>query len=228
MTEHDTAHAEAAAERLSAAQVPAEQPADEQPAGEQLPDEQPAGEQATVGPRRRRMGSAADMVRSMLVVLVLVGVVLVLTPRPGGQSARVVDYTAALQTARVAASYDVLAPAQLPDGWRVVQASSSQPAADVVVWHLGLQTPDGTYVTLEQSPDGSGPVTRQQTAKGQAQGSVQEGGRTWQRLAAGEDRRSLLSRTPKVTTIVTGNASWPQLETFAASLQAAPKPAQGS
>ena len=105
---------------------------------------------------RRGGGSALDMVRSLGIVLLLIGAIALITLRPpGGDGIRVVEYGTELASARVAAPYPVLAPSGL-DGYR---ATSVRFAAtdDGTVWHLGYVSPLGEYVGLDQT-DGAAAV----------------------------------------------------------------------
>lgn len=177
-------------------------------------EEQPA-------PRSRRKQTVGDMVRSLVVVLVLVGIVVVFNvaeqPDP---VVRDIDYTGALAQARQEAPYDVLAPESLPASWRATSART-RPDGAAVTWHLGLVTARGNYAAVEQSdgPD-VGRFVDRFTAGASRAGTVEIGGRPWRRLEGGSpEARALLASTDGVTTLVAGGARWSELERLAASLR---------
>lgn len=62
---------------------------------------------------------------------------------------RAVDYAGDADFAREAASFDLVAPATLPEGWRATTVRYV-PGADEK-WHLGLLTDEDRYVGLEQA-----------------------------------------------------------------------------
>lgn len=172
-------------------------------------------------PRSQTRKTAGDMVRSLAVVMVLVGILVVFNvaeqPDP---VVRDIDYTGAVELARQQAPYDVLAPDPLPDGWRATSART-RPDGDGVTWHLGLVTARESYAGLEQSDtsDRRGFVDRF-TSGATAAGTVDIGGRTWRRLEGGEpERRGLVSTDDGVVTVVAGGARWEELEQLAASLR---------
>jgi hypothetical protein len=180
---------------------------------------------APASPRRGR-GTVLDMVRSMAVVMLLIGAVALITLRPhGGDEIRVVDYSGELAAARVAAPYDVLAPTGLDE----YQATSVRytPTDDGTVWHLGFVSPQDEYVGLDQT-DGDADqlvddLTEGAAPVGGSDASVQLGGREWERYDDGGDHdgeriRGLVADTGDATTLVSGTADWPELEAMAAAL----------
>lgn len=174
-------------------------------------------------PRSRRRQTVGDMVRSLAVVLVLVGIVVVFNvaeqPEP---VVRDVDYLGALEQARQVATYDVLAPESLPEDWRATSARTRQEGS-AATWHLGLVTARDSYAAVEQSdgPDRRGFVD-DFAAGARRTGTVDIGGRQWRRLEGGEpETRALLTTDDGVTTLVAGGARWSELEELAALLRGA-------
>lgn len=167
-------------------------------------------------------GSAADLVRSLGVVVVLALALVALVPRPEGGSDRFEDYAAAATAAAAAASYDVLVPRPLPAGWSVVRTGSQAEAASGqtnpgLVWRLDAQTAAGRYVSLEQSGGTPGPLARRATDQARPAGVTRAGGWQWTRHA-GRQQRFLVHKGPGSTTVVVGDASWADLQAFAATL----------
>ena len=99
----------------------------------------------------RYQRSAAGMIGAMLVLLfVVVGFVLLREvnrsdPEAPGEP---VDYQQTADFARDQADFAILAPPELPDGWR---ATSVEFVPEPARWHLGLLTDEGEYVGLEQA-----------------------------------------------------------------------------
>ncbi len=62
---------------------------------------------------------------------------------------RAVDYARTAEFAREQASFDLLAPESLPDGWRATTVGYEPGAADS--WHIGMLTDEDRYVGLEQA-----------------------------------------------------------------------------
>ncbi|MEJ7726662.1 MAG: DUF4245 domain-containing protein [Actinomycetes bacterium] len=177
---------------------------------------------------RRGGGSPLDMVRSLGIVLLLIGAIALITLRPpGGDGIRVVEYGTELASARVAAPYPVLAPSGL-DGYRATSVRFAA-TADGTVWHLGYVTPLGEYVGLDQTDGAAGgfvdDLTEGAEALGGSNGSVDLGGRAWDRYDGGGDQdgervRGLVSQGDGATALVSGTAEWPELEAMAAALSA--------
>ena len=189
-----------------------------------MSDQQPAtatGPVASDPVARRRRGreTAADMVRSLLVVLVLVFVVVALNAQPEpDQEVRRFDYTAVLAQAREQAPYDVLAPVGLPRSWRATSARTGRDG-DAFTWHLGLVTPQDDYAAVEQSDGDPEGFLDHVVGAADAAGTVQIGGATWRRLEGGEhEPRALVLDAAPVTTVVAGGASWRELRALAAAL----------
>jgi hypothetical protein len=170
--------------------------------------------------RPRRRQTVGDMVRSMALVLVLVGVAVVfyLAGRPD-PVVREVQYTDALALARQTASYDVLAPDPLPDGWRATSARARS-EGDVATWHLGLVTAAGSYAAVEQSDGDRRDFVARFAEGARRSGTTSIDGTTWRRLVGGEpEERALLRTAGGVTTLVAGGAQWAELEQLAATLR---------
>ena len=183
--------------------------------------DEPATEPVTEAPATpRRRQTAGDMVRSLAVVLVLVGVLVGLNvvqqPDP---VVRAVEYPAALDAAQSQADYDLAGPDPLPPGWRVTSARAGVEGT-ARTWHLGMVTARQTYAAVEQS-DGSRADLVERIADGsRPDGEETLGGTSWQRLTGGDPEPRALVRTEAgVTTMVAGNGSWAQLRRLAVALR---------
>lgn len=184
--------------------------------------ETPTAPEESAPPARRARGreSVGDMVRSMSLVLVVVAAVFLLTLRDEPrQTVHRVDYSEQLQEARQVASYDVLAPVGLGDGWKATSVRADN-VGGATTWHIGFVTPDEHYAAVEQS---GGPVTA--FLDGFVEGATRSGrvsvsGASWQQLAGGApEPRALVLRGSGVTTLVTGSASFAELRQLASALR---------
>jgi hypothetical protein len=184
-------------------------------------DQQVSEQQTAPAPGRRRgRETAADMVRSLLVVLALVLVVVAMNaqPQPEPKVTRF-DYTVALEQAQDSAPYDVVAPVGLPDSWRATSARTGS-NGDAVTWHLGFVTPRGDYAALEQSNADPENVLATLVGDGSDAGRVRIHGAVWRRVEGGEHaKRALVLDAEPVTTVVLGGASWRELRTLAGAVQ---------
>ena len=163
--------------------------------------------------------TVGDMVRSLAVVLVVVGVIVALNvaeqPDP---VVRDVDYPAAVAQARQQATYEVLGPDPVPAGWRVSSARTA-PDGTGVAWHVGMVTRGGEYAALEQTAGERRVFVDRFVPDSRAEGTERVAGRTWTRRAGGTtDDRALVLEAGGVTTLVTGSASWAELAELARSL----------
>ena len=104
------------------------------------------------GQAGRYQRSTAGMVGAMIVLVLLVAAFVVFRDANRNdlaRSARAVDYTQDAAFAREQAGFDLVAPPQLPEGWRATTARFV--AGGDERWHLGMLTEDDDYVGLEQS-----------------------------------------------------------------------------
>jgi hypothetical protein len=166
----------------------------------------------------RALSTVRDMVISLSVVLAIVGFVVLFIPRPNTDAVRVVDYSTVLGQARSDAPYEILAPEGLSERWRATSARYEQDPGGST-WHLGFVTPQDAYAGLEQSDGRRTAFVEEMTNQGAPEGTTQIDGATWERrLRQSRLQRSLVLEQGDVTTIVTGNASWDELQELASSL----------
>ena len=166
------------------------------------------------------------MLRAVAACVLLSAAALVVVPPEHASSPVQVSYRGDLDTMTRTASYQVVAPAGLPRSWIPVNsgvAVGGANGAGTVTWRLSFATPDGTFAALEETNATAAPFIRRMTNSGTAQPPVTIVGRTWTpSLTPARDQRSLaLTTAGGVTLVVTGNASWAQLRTLAASLRPA-------
>lgn len=176
--------------------------------------------QPTGRPNARLRQTLWDMVRSMALVLAVVGVLLLVTWRPQPEAVKVIDVTPAVTLASMQAAFDVAVPSALADGWRPTSArwEPTEESRPEPVLHIGYVTPSDEYAQVSQSTADGARYLAEQTADGAQTGQTLVGGRPFQTWES-DDRRSLVSTQDGVTLIVSGTASWEELSVLASSLQ---------
>ncbi len=178
--------------------------------------------------RAKRPASTGDILRSLLVILVpLVIISIVFTRVPRDVAVKVVDWRPTLTTARAEAPFPVLAPLNLPEGWRATrvswvrqgEASLNGERSPRNAWQLGFLTPDDVYLGLSQGDLEPQDLIKGQTREGVADGQSVLGGATWVRFVSPDDRtRSLVLSQPEVTTIVSGDLPYEALGSYVTTL----------
>lgn len=178
------------------------------------PDVQPTGRRS---PRMRQ--TIGDMVRSMLLVMLVVGGILLVTWRPQPEAVKVIDITPALVLAQTQGDFPVTGPVGLPDSWRPTSArfEPTEKSAPDRVLHFGYVTPQDAYAQVSQSTNRTAAYSAEQTDDGLPVGSAVIDGATWEKWEHA-DRRSLVRSQDGVLTIVSGTASWEELTALASSL----------
>lgn len=178
--------------------------------------------------RANRMATPGDMIRSLAVILIpLVVIAVLFTDLPKDKPVAEVDWRSVLTVARRDAPFPVLAPTNLPEGWRATQAEwvrtgepyrGGQPSVRNL-WSLGFLTPEQIFVGLDQGDGPPDDLVAEQTRNGTGDGRSTVSGRTWERRLSPDGRtRSLVRTEPKVTSIVSGDLPYEALEAYAATL----------
>ena len=181
--------------------------------------------------RANRMATPGDLVRSLAVILVpLVIITVLFTDLPDDKPVDEVDWRPILAVARREAPFPVLAPTNLPEGWRATQAEwveTGDPFRDGEPsvrnqWSLGFLTPNNVFVGLDQGDRQPENLVQEQSRDGRPDGQSTVNGQAWERLASPDGRtRSLVRREPAVTTIVSGDLGYDALEAYTATLATA-------
>ena len=169
-------------------------------------------------PNARLRQTIGDMIRSMVVVLVVVGALLAVTWRPQPDAIKVVDVQPVLAVAQMQAKFDPLIPVGIDDlqptsvRWEPTTASG-----DVPVWHIGYVIAGREYLQVSQSLAGDADYLAEQTANGQPRDEVIVNEKPWTVWNA-PDRTSLVQQSGGVTTVVSGTVDVAQLQAVARSL----------
>jgi hypothetical protein len=175
--------------------------------------------------KKRGAETAADMVRSLVVVLLPVVFIagVVLLQSPSEPTVRDVDLTPAVQAAREAAPFEVLAPQPLPDGWRVTQVGYTPGETDGSgTWRLNVLTEDGTYVGLVQSTGELDRLVATELTGFEPDGQSEVDGRTWGRyseLGLGRADRALATDLGDSVVVVLSSGDYSTVESFVARLR---------
>ncbi|WP_157683242.1 DUF4245 domain-containing protein [Microlunatus soli] len=179
--------------------------------------------------RARRSPTARDMVLSLLVIMIPVAIfAALLTSGPDKPTVQTVDWQSVASRAREQAPYEVLAPAAIPAGWRATRASWTEvgqpdPTGQESVrnrWQLGVLTDRNIYLELDQVDKQPAEFVEQATREAVDDGVSRVDGNEWKRLVTDDDRtRALVHAGAGVTTVVTGDASYQQLEAFVGLLR---------
>lgn len=175
-------------------------------------------------------GTAANMVRSMAVILAIALGIYFVAGRGHTRSPESVDVPGSAQHHAQQAGEAFAYPEGLPEGW-VATTVRYEKSGDAMTWNAGYTTPDEEHVSIRQAADADGAWINTQTNEGDTAGSyTSEDGRDWvKRDREGQVQRSLVhdpEAKGELTTVVTGTGSWKQLEGFADRLveaEAGPK-----
>jgi len=173
------------------------------------------------------MGSLRSMVISMVLIMVAVLAWVMMVPRVRDISQPAVDVTSVALLVRQETGWTISQP-HLPAGWKATNARFDSAADGVRTWHAGYLSPDGNYLSIDQT-DVAGATDNwvsALTSNGQGEGTVSAAGRSWHKLSSRDTvQRSLVSRGPgahDLATVLSGTAPYTELVQFAEALQPVP------
>lgn len=173
--------------------------------------------------RANRM-NAANMLRSLLplVVICLLLVAWQSFRSSGDVGVRTVDPSTTVQLAAARASYELLAPTGLDEGYRPTSArtdAGEAEAGDPVTLEIGYLTPSSEYAGFVVSDDARADAVDAVLGGAEEQGTVDVGEQAWTRGTT-ERGETVLSRTADgVTVLVTGSATDEELVTVAGAVR---------
>jgi hypothetical protein len=178
--------------------------------------------------RTTRQATAGDLIRSLaLIVIPLVVIAIIFTDVPDDHPVKEVDWKPVLATAQKQAPFDVLAPTNLPEGWRATRVNwvplgrpyLNGEASPRNLWQIGFLTPDDVYIDLNQGDARPQEMVDLQSREGTPDGSSVVAGQTWQRLVSPDGRtRSLVLHGPSATVVVSADLPYEALESYASTL----------
>ena len=131
---------------------------------------------------------------------------------------KAVDYAASLPFIREQASFPVLAPPSLPEGWKAttLRFDDSRPQS----WHLGVHTDEGDYVGIEQARDAVSVMLEEYVDEQAVKGDpVQLAGATWDTYSDDGGDRAVVRREGGMTILVVATFSEDELHDYVESLR---------
>ena len=161
--------------------------------------------------------TVGDMIRSMAVVLAVVGALLLVTWRPDPDPVRVVDIDPLVIVATAQADYPIVVPT-LP-GLRPtsVRWEPTEESGEIAVWHVGYVTEGDQYLEITQSTASDPLFLEKETGNGEISGLIDIDGQQWQYFTA-DTGNSLVGLLGGVTTIIQGTGTESELTQAVRSL----------
>nr|WP_254878771.1 DUF4245 domain-containing protein [Streptomyces sp. NA04227] len=169
---------------------------------------------------RNRNQTVRDMVLSLVVIGAFVAVIWSVLPHDATEKPpKAVTYEVELVTARRAADYPVAAPEGLAKTWKATSVRYN--GAEFSSWHLGFHGSDDRYIAIEQSKErASRFIDRVARRADETDVTKEIGGKKWVRYE-GSDYDALVLKEKGSTTVVTGKATFADLEHMAGLLKMA-------
>lgn len=165
------------------------------------------------------------MVRSMALVLIPVAFVagLVGLLRPSSEEVRDVEWAPALESAREAASYDLVGPRSVPDGWTATRVALETGAStEDRVWRMSFVTDEETYIGLVQRAGDAEAIIRQELPDYEPDGVWSQDDQEWTRYVeeGGRDPDvALVAQREDSVLVLIGSGDYSDVEAFASSLR---------
>ena len=169
------------------------------------------------------LGTASNMLRSLLFIGLFVAILVALVPRISEVSRPAVDAADKARTTAAQTGLELELPEGLGDGWVSTVATYERGTADVPTFTTVWQTPNGGDIALKEAAEPSDAWLRRSVNDGERAGSVTVGGRTFERYAARSGSQiSYVERgagSTDPTLVATGTASEDELKAFMAALR---------
>jgi hypothetical protein len=157
-----------------------------------------------------------DIIRSVVVIGVVIvglyGIGQLFTAKPES-TVKPIDYASVVAQARPAATFPLLAPADLPKGWRATSARFQENG-----WHLGVLTGSDDYVGLEQLKSTPARAIDRFADDSKSAGTADVAGQTWDVRTGPDGRLTYVRDEDGFTTLLNTSASRRVLEGYIASL----------
>ncbi len=129
-----------------------------------------------------------------------------------------VDYTRPAEFAREQARFPLLAPAELPEGWRATSVRFDNGRDQA--WHVGFLTGDDDYVGLEQADESAERLVQEHVDEDATEGDpVTVDGDRWQSWTDDGGDTALVRETDQITTLVVGTVEQDTLVEFVHTLR---------
>lgn len=139
-----------------------------------------------------------------------------------------VDFRPVAAAAAAEASYEVLVPENLPEGWVTTRARwmplgevrPNREPAPGDTWQLGVMTPQQMYIAVDQRDRLPDQFVAEITREGRRDGASVVDGVEWTRYRSGDGRtRALVLRSEESVAIVSADLGYEALEAFTATLR---------
>jgi Protein of unknown function (DUF4245) len=192
---------------------------------DQRPQSTPPGAAPSPAIERANRLSAANMLRSLLPLVVIILAIVgwqSFRQGPDENPVKPIDPSSTVQLAAARAGYPVVVPTGLPDGYRPTSARTDAGKAgegDPVTLQIGYVTPSDQYAGFVVSDDPAADPLTAALNGAQEQGTVDVGGQTWTRSTTQRGETALSRTDAGVTVLVTGSAPEPELETVAGAVR---------
>lgn len=170
---------------------------------------------------KRGNKTVRDLVLSLLVLGVVVGVIYIFVPHDSkADPVRPISYSVELGQARRDAPYKVAGPEGLSAKWRATSVTYDGADRHKVTWHLGFVDPEQQYVAIEQSNGDPDAFITEVTLDAHRDGNrtVAAGGQVWEHWT-GKRYTALVRKEQGVTTIVLGTGPQSQLTQMVSALR---------
>ncbi len=162
------------------------------------------------------MGSASNLVRSLIVILAFMAVLIFMVPRVNSLSGPPVDIPARAAEVATQSGWPISIAAGLPTGWQPTSARYVRTGDGAMTWLAGYQAPSGNYVSVEQTKNATSLWIETEINRAVAKGTVDVAGRTWAKYERPSKVQNSLVHTPEttgeLTTLVTGTGTFEELE----------------
>lgn len=194
------------------------------PRSAQPPQEEPVEQQPSRAQQRAASFTAANMLRSLLPLVVICLLLVGWQAFRSGpdQGVRVVDPASTIRLATERAGYAVPAPQGLPDGYRPTSARTDAGNAaegDPVTLEIGYLTPEEEFAGFVVSDDARADAVQAVLRDATEEGAERIGGEQWTRSTTDRGETALSRESDGVVVVVTGSASDDELRTVAAAVR---------
>ncbi|NHA69870.1 DUF4245 domain-containing protein [Phycicoccus sp. CMS6Z-2] len=170
------------------------------------------------------MGSTKNLVYSLIAVLGMVAVLVLMVPRVSSVGGPPVDISQKAAEVKQQTGWPIVEPVGLPDTWQATSVRYVRVTDGFMTWHVGYETPSGTFVAVEQTEDPSQAWIAAQTNRAPREGTVDIAGTTWDKFVRDSKVQNSLLSVPeagsgRLATLVTGTASFEDMATYVESLR---------
>ena len=169
-----------------------------------------------------------DMIISLAVIAIPIVLIMALFTRTPEEKAEAIDVGPFLGRAAAESPYPVLTAEGLSEGWVPVRAAWAKKGqrwitADPALgnsWQVGYLSPDQIYYGVLQRDEAGDELVRSNTRDGKEIGEpVSLAGREWLRYESKDGRTtSLVNHAGEITTVVSADTDFTQLEAFISTL----------